>query len=163
MSTTKLTDILAGNGGFFNNWDQVKAAGDFGPLPPGTYVCHIAKSELSESRVKQTPCYTLTFRVIEGDFASRLLWHEIWLTESAKPQAKRDFDKLGITDPKNQLKQSLPPDCVRCRVKAVIHKDDNGNEQNKVKSFDVIGIDTPKADPFSPGGSTEALSGGPSS
>jgi len=159
----KLSDIIGGNSDFFNNWNDVKAADDFWPLPPGTYVCHIAKSELSESRVKQTPCYTLTFRVIEGEFAGRLLWHEIWLTEAAKAQAKRDLDGLGIKDPKNQLKQSLPLDCVRCRVKAVIRKDDNGNERNKVKSFEVIGIDTPKADPFAPKDGGEPSTGGPTS
>ena len=158
----KLTDILGGNSGFFNNWNDVKAAGDFGPLPPGTYVCHIANGETGESRVKETPCYKLTFRVLEGEFTGRLLWYEIWLTEAAKPQAKRDFDKLNITDPQRQLKQPFPPDCVRCRVKVVIHKDDVGNEHNKVKSFDVIGVDDPpKADPFAPNDKGEPSLGGP--
>ena len=153
----KLTDILGASSGFFNNWNDVKAAGDFGPIPPGTYVCHIAKGELAKSKLKQTPCYTLTFSVIEGDFTGRLLWHEIWLTELAKPQAKRDFEKLGITDPEHQLDQPIPPG-IRCRVKAVVHKDDTGNEHNKVKTFEVIGIDTPKADAFAPKDDGETLS-----
>ncbi|RLT21494.1 MAG: hypothetical protein DWI29_01885 [Planctomycetota bacterium] len=156
----KLTDILGSNSGFFNNWTDVKAADDFGPIPPGTYVCHITKGELATSRRKQTPCYTLTFRVIEGDFVGRLLWHEIWLTLAAKAQAKRDFDKLSFTDPERQVEQPIPPDRIRCRVKVVIHKDDNGTEHNNVKSFEVVGIDTPKADPFAPGAG-ESSTGGP--
>ena len=159
----KLSDILSDSSDFFNNWNDVKAADSFGPLPPGTYVCHIVKGEPGESRRKQTPCYTLTFRVIEGEFVGRFLWHEIWLTDAAKAIAKREFDKLGFNDPKRQMRQPIPPDRIRCRVKAVIHKDDGGNEHNTVKDFDVIGIDTPKADPFAPGGSTEGTSGGPAS
>lgn len=156
----KLTNILGDNSDFFNDWDDVKAADSFGPLPPGTYVCHIVKGEPGESRRKQTPCYTLTFKVLEGEFIGRLLWHEIWLTEAAKQIAKREFDKIGFTDPKHQMKQPIPPDRIRCRVKAVIHKDDSGTEHNSVKDFVVIGIDTPKADPFAPGAG-ETATGGP--
>ena len=156
----KLTDILGASSGFFNDWNNVKAAGDFGPLPPGTYVCHISKGELATSRRKLTPCYTVTFSVIEGEFVGRLLWHEIWLTDAAKPQAKRDFEKLGINDPERQLEQPIPPG-IRCRVRAVIHKDDLGNEHNKVKSFEVVGIDKPEADPFAPQGTGESSTGGP--
>ena len=36
---------------------------------------------------------------------------------------------------------------------AGLHKDDGGNERNQVKTFKVVGIDTPEADPFAPAAS----------
>ena len=33
-----------------------------------------------------------------------------------------------------------------------MRRDDDGNERNRVKSFEVIGLDEPEADPFAPEG-----------
>lgn len=149
----KLSDILNGSGSDFNDtWNATAAADEFGPIPRGVYVCHATNGELEASRTNRTPSYTIEFTVIDGDFKGRKLWHPCWLTPAALPQSKRDLAKLGITTPA-QMEQPLPPG-IRCNVQAVTRKDDDGIERNKVKSFDVLGIDTPKADPFAPGGST---------
>ena len=145
----KLSDILAGSGDYFNNWNDVKAAGDFVPLPRGVYVCHWTKGELKNSRSKATPGITLEFTVIEGEHKERKLWHDLWFTDLSKPHAKRDLAKLGITDPKNQLEQPLPK-WIRCNVTAVVRRDDDGIERNKVQTFEVTGIDKPEADAFAP-------------
>ena len=145
----KLSDILAGNGDYFKNWNDIKAAGDDGPLPRGQYVCHLTKGELRSSRTNGTPEFALEFTVIEGDFKRRKLWHDLWLTEAAKPRTKRDLDRLGITDPERQLDRPIPR-WIRCRLTVVLRKDDDGVKRNRVRSFEVVGIDTPEADPFAP-------------
>ena len=156
----KLSEILRGGDAdrLQNAWNTTQAAGDFGLLPPGEYVCHVSNGELESSRSKGTPGFKLEFVVIDGEHKGRRVWLDAWLTEAAMPQTKRDLGKLGITS-LDQLERPLPPG-IRCKVRVVIRKDDDGNEHNRVRSFEVIGIDTPKADPFSPGAS-ESSTGGP--
>ena len=145
----KLSDILHGNGGDFNDrWNSTEAAGDFGPVPRGVYVCHATKGELESSRSKSTPGYKVEFTVIDGDFKGRKLWADFWLTPAALPQSKRDLAKLGITSPA-QMEQPLPK-WIRCKVTAVVWRDDDGIERNKVQTFDAVGIDKPEADAFAP-------------
>ena len=145
----KLSDILNGHSGDFNDvWDNTAAAGDFGPLPRGEYVCHATNGELEASRTKATPGYKIEFTVIEGDHKGRKVWHDCWLTPAAMPQSKRDLGKLGISSPA-QMEQPLPR-WFRCKVVVVLRKDDDGVERNRVRSFEVIGIDKPETDPFAP-------------
>lgn len=147
----KLTDILAAAGGgdnFRNRWDTTEAADDFGPLPASEYLARIEAGELEASRTRNTPGYKLTFIVIEGEFAGRKFWHDIWLTDAALPMAKRDLGKLGVTS-LEQLEQPLPQGIV-CRVRLTLRTDDDGTQRNRVRTFDVVRIDPPTAEPFAP-------------
>jgi hypothetical protein len=146
----KLADILR-NGTADNlrqQWGETEAAGEFEPLPAGEYVARIVGGELTTSRTNATPGYKLTFRVLEGEHEGRQFWHDIWLTPAALKMAKRDLGKLGVAD-LEQLEHPLPPN-IRCRVKLSLRRDDNGAEFNKVRRFDVEGIDEPEADAFAP-------------
>ena len=147
----KLSDILRNGDAdrLQNAWNTTQAAGEFGLLPADEYVCHVERGELETSRSNGTPRYKLKFVVIDGEHKGRKVWHDCWLTEAAMPHTKRDLGKLGVTS-LDQLERPLPPG-IRCKVRVVIHKNDKGNEHNDVKSFEVVGIDTPKADPFAPG------------
>ena len=146
----RLSDILTnGTGGFQDDWNNTVAAGDFGPLPPGEYVARITNGELKMSRSNATPGYCLTFEVIEPEqWKGRKFWHDCWLTPAALPQSKRDLQKLGVVSIE-QLEAPLPR-YLRCRCKLALRRDDDGNESNRLKSFEVIGIDPPEADPFAP-------------
>lgn len=150
MPRMRLTEIL--RGGDANRlqaaWASTEAAADLGPLPAGEYICHVIGGELETGHTRGTPGYKLTFAVIDGEFKGRRVWHDIWLTEAALPLAKRDLGKLGVTS-LEQLEQPLPQG-IRCVVKVVLRRDDDGAERNRVKSFDVVGIDLPPVDPFAP-------------
>ena len=153
MNSTRLSDILA-NGNrteLTQAWESTKPAEEFAPLPSGEYVAHVISGELFTARQNHTPGYKLTFKVIEGPLAKdtgRQFWHDLWLTEPALPMAKRDLAKLGITT-LQQLDQPLPQG-IRCRVKLALRRDDAGAEYNRVRSFQVIGIDKPEVDVFAP-------------
>lgn len=148
MNRKSLSDILSGGNDINNLWDSTEAADEFRPLPAGKYVCHLVDGELEKSSRKSTPGYKLTFKVIEGEFTDRKLWHDIWLTPAAMSMAKRDLARLGITSPQ-QLEQPIPR-WLRCIVTAVLRRDDDGTERNAVKTFEVVGKDEPAADPFAP-------------
>lgn len=145
-----LSDILR-NGDRENlsrAWGETEAAEDFAPLPTGEYVARIVAGELFTSKAKGTAGYKLAFRVVEGEHRDRQFWHDVWLTPAALPMAKRDLAKLGVTA-LEQLERPLPQG-IRCKVKLALRRDDDGTERNKVRGFDVLGIDKIAADPFAP-------------
>lgn len=148
----KLSDILNTGGQSGDDlraaWNDTAAATDFAPLPSGEYVARIIAGELFTGRTNGTPGYKLTFKVLEGPHDGRQFWHVIWLTPAALPMAKRDLGKLGVVD-LEQLERPLPAG-IRCAVKLALRRDDDGSEFNKVRRFDVLGIDEPARDAFAP-------------
>lgn len=151
----RLSDILhnAGNADDLKQlWNNTEAAGELAPLPAGEYTAHIVGGSLESSRTNATPGYKLTFRVCEGPLEGRQFWHDCWLTPAALPQSKRDLGKLGVTS-LEQLEQPLPRG-IRCRVKLALRRDDDGNERNRVRAFEIVGIDEPERDAFAPADST---------
>lgn len=150
MNRKSLLDILreGDRQNLARAWGDTQAAEDFAPLPAGEYVARIIGGELFTSRTKGTAGYKLTFKVVEGAYQGRQFWHDIWLTLPALPMAKRDLAKLGVTA-LEQLERPLPPG-IRCRVKLALRQNDDGTEYNRVRSFEVIGIDPPEQDAFAP-------------
>ena len=150
MARKSLSDILreGDRQSLSRAWGETQAAEDFASLPAGEYVARIVVGELTTSRTKGTPSYKLTFRVLEGEHRGRQFWHDVYLTPAALPMAKRDLLKLGVTA-LEQLERPLPPG-IRCKVKLALRTDDAGVEFNRVRSFEVIGIDPPEVDPFAP-------------
>jgi hypothetical protein len=158
-----LTDILcAGNGGpgwIDDDWDNVAPAPEFGPLPPGKYVAHLTDKTFATAS-KGTPSVKLTFAVCEGDHQGRKLFFDVWLTDAAKPQARRDLAKLGIAS-KAQLESPLPASKrIRCELRVIIEESDKGNTYNKVRGFEAVGVDDVPADPFAPAPDTSAADAG---
>ena len=145
-----LSDILHGDtrDRLASAWNSTEAAADFAPLPAGEYTAHVASGEFHTSRTNATPGYQLTFRIAEGEHTGRQLRHDVWLTEAALPMAKRDLGKLGVTT-LEQLDKPLPLG-IRCRLRVALRKSDDGAEYNAVRSFEVVGIDSPEPDAFAP-------------
>jgi Protein of unknown function (DUF669) len=146
----RLSDILDGNvESIRKQWGETEAAADFAPLPSGTYTCRVIAGELFTAK-SGTPGYKLTFRILDGEHAGRQVWHDLWLTPAALPMTKRDLGKLGVTDP-GQLESPLPTG-IRCSVKVALRRDDEGTQYNRIRGFDVLGIDAdPAVDPdFAP-------------
>jgi hypothetical protein len=153
----KLSDILRGGGGgadWLNNgngdgWGDIPPAPERGPVPSGRYVAYVVDGALFKSKEKKTPGYKMTFEIIEGGFKGRRCWYEIWLTDNNKANAVRDLLKLGIKCPA-QLEQPLPRG-IRCNIRVVLRRSPDGAEFNELKEFQVVGIDPPQLDAFTPG------------
>lgn len=150
MERRRLSQILQGSSAdrLQAAWNQTQAAAEFSPLPRGNYKCRLEKGERFKSHNKQTDGYRLTFRVTGGEYQGRLVWHELWLTEAAMAISKRELAKLDVTE-WVQLDSPLPAGIV-CQVNVVLHQEDDGSERNRVRSFEVLRIDPPTADPFAP-------------
>ncbi|MFN3192216.1 MAG: hypothetical protein ACE361_17015 [Aureliella sp.] len=153
----KLSDILKNHGGFgdFGGFDfSEPIAGEDDILPPGWYVADITQGEAVESRSKGTPGYCLTFVVAEGDYNGRKLWHELWFTPKSMSRSRRDLKKLGV--PVDSLETMLAaldndlPAIFRCNVKLGVRKDDDGNERNQIRRFEVVEVVERQPDDFAP-------------
>lgn len=149
MISRKLRDMLNGNGdSFANAWAATKAADDYGtPLPAGEYVAQIVDGQLTTAKAG-TPAYKLIFRILKGEHAGRRFWLDLWLTPAAMPMTKRDLLKIGVTD-LDALELPLRRG-VRCRVRLALRRDDDGNEANRVQSFEVVDIGAAESDAFAP-------------
>ena len=62
------------------------------------------------------------------------------------PMTKRDLAKLDVTDV-TQLERPLPA-VLRVKLRVTVRRDDDGNRYNRVKRFDVLGVDEPEKDAF---------------
>ena len=149
MNRKKLSDILRGSDRdqLSRAWESTEAAQDFAPLPGGEYVARITEGSASAARTG-TPGYKLTFEVLEGEYAGRRFWHDLWLTAAALPMTKRDLAKLRVTR-LDQLERPLPQG-IRCRVRLALRTEDDGRRYNRVRSFEVLAIEPPEPDPFAP-------------
>ena len=145
----RLSDILRNGAGdaIASAWDATAAAAERSPLPAGNYACRIVSGELFNA-TSGTPGYKLAFRVLDGEHAGRQLWLDLWLTPAALPLTKRDLSKIGVAS-LEQLERPIPPG-IRARVAVSLRTSDDGTRFNRVKSFDVVGIDPPERDPFAP-------------
>lgn len=147
---TRLSDILAGRTDEIREqWDSTEAAKDFVPLPAGTYDCHVQSVELFSAKTG-TPGVKIQFRVCDGEHAGRWVFHDLWLTAPALPQTKRDCIKLGLDSLEKLENAAVPPGRIRCKVRVTLRTDDTGEQYNRVRRFDVLGIDEPERDTFAP-------------
>jgi hypothetical protein len=133
----RLAELLggAGLGDLSAQYASTEAAAERELLPPGKYLCRVARGELGKASTG-TPRYLLRFEVIEGPHAGRFIYHDVWLTPAALPQAKRDLAKLGV-QALSQLESPVPPGIV-CEVAVVIRSSDGGDQRNSVRRFDFI-------------------------
>src|SRR5262245_23040337 len=155
MQRPKLTDIIKGSEGekVTRAWDSTSAAPEFGPLPAGVYEARVLDGKFAQAKTGTTG-YELTFQVLGGEYANRRFWYTLWLTPAAMPFTKRDLAKLGIHS-LDDLNRPLARG-IRCRVNLALRVDDNGREYNRVRSFEVLGVDEPERDPFAPQDAPEA-------
>ena len=146
--------------GTLNLADADLSAGDFEPIPPSTYECHVhevtaVEIEHDEGKLPQgTPGYNIQFRVDGGKFDNRVLFKRYYLPGPEYDAEKRKkslgifanflialgFDKAEVT---SGAFQTDPTDWIGRQVKCVVGiraatKDEDGNEvyaaQNEVKS-----------------------------
>jgi hypothetical protein len=131
---------------YFADWQTVKAAGDF-IIPKGEYVALLIDGYAHTAKTG-TAGFKLVFEIAEGEHAGRKVFHDLWLTEAAKPQTKRDLDELGITDPERQLDGPVPQGIV-VALTITVQKDDDGLERNRVRRIKFLRVE-PGGDAFAP-------------
>lgn len=117
----------------------VEPASDFEPIPAGKYQAVITDSEMKPTRAGTGSYLQLTFQVIDGPYANRLLWARLNLdnpNETARKIAQGELSAIcravGVMAPKDSAELHNLPLVINVRCEK---RTDTGEITNEVKGF----------------------------
>lgn len=94
------------------DFGKIDDAPDFKPVPAGKYLAELIKAEESTTE-KGDPQWNLTFELLEGKVARRLIFDKLFFTEKALKRVKLVCGRLGI-DVSSELE--LTPELLQTRL-----------------------------------------------
>lgn len=127
---------------------------DFSPVPAGSYRAEIVESEIEDisKRDSKGRCLKLTWKIVDGEFAGRLIWQRLnmWaenmnnlqkVVEIANQQFASIRDATGVSHPRNTDELHARP----CMLTVSVKTDPNGQyaPANEVKR--VAGVNAAPA------------------
>ena len=128
---------MANLNGFDAN--QVEPADDLEPIPAGKYVAVITDSEMKPTKSGTGNYLQLTFQIVEGEYANRLLWVRLNLDNpnaTAVQIARRELSSIcrsvGVLVPTDSAELHNLPCMIHVRVK---RRSDTGELQNEIKGY----------------------------
>ncbi|TWT71552.1 DUF669 domain-containing protein [Crateriforma conspicua] len=128
---------MASLNGFDAN--TVEPANDLEPIPVGKYVAVITDSEMKPTKSGAGNYLQLTFQIIEGEHANRLLWVRLNLDNpnaTAVEIARRELSAIcravGVLTPTDSTDLHNLPCNIHVKVK---RRSDTGELQNEVKGY----------------------------
>ena len=114
--------------------NQVEPADDLEPIPAGKYIAVITDSEMKPTKSGSGNYLQLTFQIVEGEYANRLLWVRLNLDNpnaTAVEIARRELSSIcrsvGVLVPSDSTELHNLPSCIRVPVK---RRNDTGETQN---------------------------------
>ncbi|MCP4300831.1 MAG: DUF669 domain-containing protein [Gammaproteobacteria bacterium] len=128
---------MANLNGFDAN--QVEPADDLEPIPTGKYIAVITDSEMKPTKSGTGNYLQLTFQIVEGEYANRLLWVRLNLDNpnaTAVQIARRELSSIcrsvGVLVPTDSADLHNLPCMIHVRVK---RRSDTGELQNEIKGY----------------------------
>jgi hypothetical protein len=119
--------------------NTVDPADDLEPIPAGKYVAVITDSEMKPTKSGSGNYLQLTFQIIEGEYANRLLWVRLNLDNpnaTAVEIARRELSSIcrsvGVLVPTDSTDLHNLPCLIHVRVK---RRSDTGELQNEIKGY----------------------------
>lgn len=119
--------------------NQVEPAGDFEPIPAGKYVAVISGSEMKTTKAGTGSLLQLTFQIIEGPFAKRLLWARLNLdnpnataVKIARGELSAICRAIGVLAPNDSVELHDLPLVIHVRCKK---RTDTGEITNEIKGY----------------------------
>ena len=119
--------------------NTVEPSDDLEPIPAGKYVAVITDSEMKPTKAGTGNYLQLTFQIVEGEYANRLLWVRLNLDNpnaTAVEIARRELSAIcrsvGVLVPTDSSDLHNLPCCVHVRVK---RRNDTGELQNEIKGY----------------------------
>jgi hypothetical protein len=121
----------------------------FDPIPAGKYLAVITDSEMKATKAGTGSLLQLTFQIIDGEYANRLLWDRLNLdnpNSTAVEIARSDLSAIcravGVLAPKDSAElHDLPLEIhVRCKK-----RNDTGELVNEIKGYSTKETPSPVA------------------
>ena len=122
--------------------DEVKNAqsDNFAPIPAGNYVAEVNRSEVKQTRDGRGSYLSLSFKIIEGEFAGRLIFQNITLTNAnvtAQTIGREQMAQLAGACGVLQLQDSEQLHGIPVGIRVAIETDKSGQYEprNTIKKF----------------------------
>ena len=119
--------------------NTVEPADDIDPIPAGKYIAVITESEMKPTKSGNGTYLQLTFQIVEGEYANRMLWVRLNLDNpnaTAVDMARRELSAIcravGVLVPTDSSDLHDLPCVVHVRLK---RRNDTGELQNEVKGY----------------------------
>lgn len=119
--------------------NQVEPNSDFEPVPAGKYVAVITESEMKANKAGTGSLLQLTFQIIEGPFANRLLWARLNLdnpnataVKIARGELSAICRAVGVLAPNDSVDLHNLPLVIHVRCKK---RSDTGEITNEIKGY----------------------------
>jgi hypothetical protein len=118
---------------------QVEPTSSFEPIPAGKYLAVITDSEIKPNKAGTGNLLQLTFQIIEGVYADRLLWSRLNIEHpnaTAMQIALADLSAIcravGVLKPKDSVELHNLPLLIDVRCKK---REDTGEIVNEIKGY----------------------------
>lgn len=135
----------------FNTAETAAKNMDFDPLPPGRYKAHLTNSEVVATKAGTGELLKLTFEVLEGDYAGRLVFDHLNISnqsEKAQQIGRGMLASLCQACGKNgMVSDSIELHEIPIQIKLGIDPSPGYDPRNKVKGFyaaDYVGRKAPQ-------------------
>lgn len=117
----------------------VEPSDELEPIPAGKYIAVVTDSEMKPTKSGSGEYLQLTFQIVEGEYANRLLWVRLNLNNpnaTAVEIARRELSAIcrsvGVLVPTDSVDLHNLPCCIHVRVK---RRADTGELQNEIKGY----------------------------
>ncbi len=154
---------MANLNGFDAN--NVEPSDELEPIPAGKYIAVITDSEMKPTKADSGNYLQLTFQIVEGEYANRLLWVRLNLDNpnaTAVEIARRELSAIcrsvGVLVPTDSADLHNLPCCIHVRVK---RRNDTGELQNEIKGYSKKDVPAPPIAASHVAGSQPAASTAP--
>lgn len=133
-----------------NEIAQAQKGGDFAPIPAGTYIAQINRSEIKQTKAGTGSYLSLGFQIIDGEYANRVIFQNITLANHNQVAAQIGREQLaqlagacGIY----QLGDSQELHGIPMQIRVGIEVDKTGQYEpsNNIKKFMSLQGQAPSA------------------
>ena len=125
----------------FTQQEVASAQSDnFAPIPAGNYTAEITRSEVKQTKDGRGSYLSLSFKILEGDFAGRLIFQNITLTNAnatAQNIGREQMAQLAGACGILSLQDSEQLHGIPVGIRVAIETDKNGQYEprNTIKKF----------------------------
>jgi len=133
-------------GGGIDDFDNVSAAAEFEPLPPGIYSARVVRGEFCSTKAG-ADAYRMKFEIVEGPQTGKTAIRIWTFGAKALPYSKRDLAPFALTTSAKLLEPFPSADKdVFVRLVVALQRGDDGIGRNDIKRIDQIRfVDSPTA------------------
>ena len=135
------------------NATTVEPAGEFTALPAGIYTAQITESELKQTKSGTGHYLQLTWRVLDGQYANRLIFERLNIAnanETAQKIGQQQLSALCHAAGVLQVQDSSQLHNKPVRIKVTIRKDEQYGDSNEIKGYESVSGATPSAPAMPP-------------